>query len=175
MPDQDRGSYFVRLEDRPRSNRPATEVPEEHPHRRYRRRRVHPLHVLLLVLGGWFLWASTTDGGAGARMNDMIEKVRDVLFDATTDPGLKRAATYYNSVYSREHAYPRLGEEEKTDAGVGVGVHVVYCNANAIVLQGLSGSGSTSRLLLNGQDLGDVHSKVGCPADYSNPEPWGVP
>ncbi|MDZ4826032.1 MAG: hypothetical protein SGJ13_06145 [Actinomycetota bacterium] len=175
MPDQDRGSYFVRLDDRPRSGGSPTDLPEGQPHHRHRRRRIRPLYVLLFVLAGWFLWASTTEGGSSARMNDMIEKVREVLFDATTDPGLKRAATYYNSTYEREHAYPRLGEEEKTDAGVGVGVNVVWCNANAIVLQGLTGSGSTSRLLLNGQDFGDVHAKVGCPADFANPEPWGVP
>jgi hypothetical protein len=141
------------------------------------RRRIHvrPSAVLLLALAGWFAWASTTPGGASARVNSVIDRIRTVLDDATTDPGLKRAATYYNDWHAREGTYPKLSEEQMRDdptAGWGVGVNVDWCGPHAIVLRSLTGNGTISRLLLNGVDLGDVTGTPGCPADLTNPEPW---
>ena len=136
---------------------------------------MRPLPVLAMILLAWWLWAATTDGGVSARANDVVDSIRDVLSDATTDPGLKRAATYYDETYAREGSYPRLSENDESAAGVGVGVDVVWCSARAIVLQGFTGSGTKSRLLLDGRDLGDVPGAVGCPATFDPPAPWSLP
>lgn len=159
---------------------PRSLPPDEgRPSRRRRTRlTVRPLPVLLLVLGGWFAWASTTEGGVSARVDDIVESVRDLLTDATTDPGLKRGATYFNDRYEREGAYPDVTDlqlEQGDEGGWSIGVDVVWCSPRAIVLQGLTGSGTTSRLLLDGKDLGDVRGEVGCPADLTEPAPWVLP
>ena len=41
-----------------------------------------------------------------------------------------------------------------------------------MVLTSLTGSGTISRLLLAGKDMGDVHGLQHCPADLTNPLPW---
>ena len=95
--------------------------------------------------------------------------------DATTDPGLKRAANYYNQRYERDGAYPKVVEadlRDDPDAGWGVGVTTKWCSNDAIVLQSLTGGGTISRLLLAGADYGDVHGKEECPADLTHPLPW---
>lgn len=131
--------------------------------------------MLAAILLAWWIWAATTDGGVSARANDIVDGIRDVLSDATTDPGLKRAATFYDDTYEREGSYPRLGENEASAAGVGIGVDVTWCSPRAIVLQGFTGSGTRSRLLLDGRDLGDVVGEVGCPATLEDPAPWVLP
>ena len=72
-------------------------------------------------------------------------------------------------------SYPRLGENGASAAGVGIGVDVTWCSPRAIVLQGFTGSGTRSRLLLDGRDLGDVVGEVGCPATLEGPAPWVLP
>lgn len=174
MEPSERGSYFVRLKNRPPAGwsqpDPAT---DERPRRRSRRFTIRPLPVLLAIVLAWCGWAATTEGGVSARANDVVDGIRDMISDATTDPALKRAATYYNDVYARTGSYPRLGAEDASAAGVGVDVE--WCNTGAIVLQGFSGSGTKSRLLLAGRDLGDVAGAVRCPASFNPPAPWSLP
>ena len=178
MPGRDGDAYFVRLESSARPERPAAhDELTERPRPRTRRRtwRVRPLAVVLVALVGWLVWASTTDGGVSARGQGAIDWVRGLLSDATTDPALKRAATFYNREYQRTGQYPHLSDVDQSNADVGVGVQVVYCGPHAIVLQGLTGSGTKSRLLLSGRDLGDVDGEVGCPVSLGEPEPWELP
>jgi hypothetical protein len=176
---QDNG-YFVRLgaatkEAAPPSSRESYE-PEEPRHRKRRVRfKLRPLTLIGLILVGWLAWAATTPGGVKERLHDISNKLQSAVDDATTDPGLKRAATFYNDQYDRLGAYPNMSEQDMRDdpdAGWGVGVDVDYCNPNAIVLQSLTGSGTISRLLIEGRDYGDVHGKVDCPANLENPLPW---
>jgi hypothetical protein len=176
----DRGDYFVRLAPAPGpEHRPPAFDEEQRPatHRRRRRRRfsIRPLHVVGLAVLGWLAWAATTPGGVPARLEAISESIEGLLDDATTDPGLKRAATYYNARYERDGAYPDLTEEEirnDPDAGWGVGVDVSWCSREAIVLQSMTGRGTISRLLVGGRDLGDVPGEQACPADLTNPLPW---
>jgi hypothetical protein len=187
---QDRGGYFVRLGALPDAPvHPGSDpirahhdpVPT-HPHgahaHRHVRFKLRPLSVVALALGAWFVWAATTDGGIAARFDDIGDKLRGAVEDATTDPGLRRATTYYNRRYAQAGSYPKLSEEElreDPDAGFGIGVEVEWCSGEAIVLRSLTGRGTISRLLAGGQDLGDVSGRTGCPTNLANPAPWQYP
>jgi hypothetical protein len=178
---QDGSGYFVRLG-------PATtqEAPPRYddyddgpPRPKKRRTRVNfklrPLTLIGLLLLGWLGWAATTPGGVSARVDGIANKLQSLVDDATTDPGLKRAANYYNQRYSEQGAYPQLSEQDlrdDPDAGWGVGVDTEWCSRNAMVLTSLTGSGTISRLLYGGEDLGDVHGLQHCPSDLTDPLPW---
>jgi hypothetical protein len=148
------------------------------PARRHRRRayfQIRPLPLIGVLLLGWLLWAATTPGGIDARLHGISETLQGLLDDATTDPGLKRAARYYNDQYAQLGSYPMLSDEQIRDdpnAGWGIGVDVEWCSRDAIVISSLTGRGTISRLLLDGEDLGDVPGKQACPTDYSAPLPW---
>ena len=187
---QDRGGYFVRLGALPWApvHPPADPVrtPRDplatHPQATHARRhlqfKLRPFSLVIVALGAWLVWAATTDGGIAARVDDIGDKLRGVVENATTDPGLRRAATYYNRRYEQAGSYPRLSEDEireDPDAGFGIGVEVEWCSGEAIVLHSLTGRGTISRLLVGGQDLGDVPGRTACPTDLSNPEPWRYP
>jgi hypothetical protein len=179
---QQGSDYFVRLgtSTAPPQGPPRFEGHEENvPHRQARKRKVQfrlrPLTLVGILLLGWLGWAATTPGGVTARIQGISNKLQSLVDDATTDPGLKRAATYYNERYEREGAYPQLTEQDlrdDPDAGWGIGVETEWCSKEAIVLQSLTGGGTISRLLVAGQDLGDVHGEQHCPTDLSNPLPW---
>jgi hypothetical protein len=65
-----------------------------------------------------------------------------------------------------------MSESDLAAAGIGVGVDVEWCSAQAVVIQGASGGGTVSRLLLAGHDLGELTGKFDCPADLAKPAPW---
>ncbi|GIU87834.1 MAG: hypothetical protein KatS3mg009_2349 [Acidimicrobiia bacterium] len=131
----DRGDYFVRLAPAPGAEHrpPATE------------RGASARSRAAAGAAGGVLGPAAARGGprgawAGSRgrrrpraacrrgSRAISETIEGWLDDATTDPGLKRAATYYNARYARDGAYPDLTEEEIRDdpeAGWGVGVDVV--------------------------------------------------
>jgi hypothetical protein len=178
---QDRSGYFVRLGTTTTQEAPTRYVDDDEPvppspkRRRRSSFRLRPLPIIGLVLLGWLGWAATTPGGVSARLHDISEKIQNLVNDATTDPGLKRAATYYNERYDREGSYPQLSDadlRDDPDAGFGMGVTVTWCSPHAMVLESLTGSGTISRLILEGHDYGDVHGKAACPTDLTNPVPW---
>jgi hypothetical protein len=179
---QDRSGYFVRLGTNATQEAPTRYADDEDLPPPKKRRggvqfKLRPLNVIGLLLVGWLVWAATTPGGVGARIEGISDRIERLVTDATTDPGLKRAANYYNERYAREGSYPQLGEAElrdDPDAGWGIGVTTEWCSSNAMVLTSLTGGGTISRLLLNGEDFGDVHSKAGCPSDPTNPLPWNA-
>jgi hypothetical protein len=134
--------------------------------------------LVLVLAGGAFAWVQTREGGARAQLERAIDSARDAVQGATTDPGLKRAATYFNAQYARDGRYTNLTEaqqREDPDADWGVGVTVTTCGPHALVLQSLTGAGTVSRLLARGVDHGDVVGDHPCPADLAAPAPWKVP
>ena len=165
---------------RPKRRRRATTSHDDDPPRPKKRRtrvnfRLRPLTLIGLLLLGWLGWAATTPGGVSARVDGISNKLQSLVDDATTDPGLKRAANYYNQRYTEQGAYPQLSEQDlrdDPDAGWGVGVDTEWCSRDAMVLTSLTGSGTISRLLYAGEDLGDVHGLQHCPADLTDPLPW---
>ena len=160
----DRG-YFVRIDgDRP--SRP--------------RRQWHiPISVVVFVLAAaGLLWMQAKEGGVRGQVEHAIDRARGAVESATTDPSLKRAATYFNEQYARDGHYTDLTEAAQRDdpkADWGVGVVVDWCNPQAMVLRSLTGAGTVSRLLFRGNDLGDALGEHDCPSDYTNPRPWKLP
>ena len=180
-------SYFVRLEgespDEPASSGRAHVGREglgaPGPKRRRRRRRVSGravfLTVVLLGLGSWTAWAWQRPGGVSGTVDGWISNVRGDVAKASADPDLATARRYFSKQYSATNAYPRLSEADLTTAGIGVGVNVEWCSAQAVVIQGGSGGGTASRLLLAGHDLGELPERYDCPTNLADPALWKAP
>ena len=176
--------YFVRLDAGP-PPAPSTTLPnggrrhvgrnafEPAPSRRHRaRRRVSArsrlLWLVAVALVAWFVWATQQPGGVSGTVNGFIEQVRGGVQRASAGPDVRRAASYFNNQYAQTGTYPQLTEEQMTAAGVGIDVDVANCGGQAVVLQTLT----VSRLLLAGQDLGEVGGRLPCPTDLRHPSPW---
>ena len=126
---------------------------------------------VVAVLG----WLVTSPGGISARVDGLYNRVTQAIHGATIDPGLARATKFFNTRYESTGQYPFLTEADlRRDVSVdwGVGVNITYCNSRAMVLSAISGGGTQSRLLLDGEERGDVSGRVGCPTDLARPAPW---
>jgi hypothetical protein len=180
-------SYFVRIHPDPPSAR-GTDTQTQAgraglgapgPVRHRRRRRISGravfLTLLLSGLGTWAIWAQQRPGGVSGTIDGWIANVRGDVAKVSSDPDLSTARRYYNAQYKTTSAYPQMSDSDLTVAGIGVGVTVRWCNAQAVVLQGAAGGGSVSRLLLAGHDLGDVDGRQECPANLPDPAPWKKP
>ena len=147
--------------------------------RRRRRRRPRGRAVLAVIvligLGTWTYWASQRPGGVSGTINGWISHTRGSVDNVSTDPDLATARQYFDGQYRATDAYPEMSESDLAAAGIGVGVNVEWCNAQAVVIQGASGGGTVSRLLLSGKDLGELKGKYDCPTDLVNPAPWKAP
>ncbi|MDQ1520348.1 MAG: hypothetical protein QOI55_1421 [Actinomycetota bacterium] len=179
----DRG-YFVRLAPPPNATPTAAGARAglggDGARPRRRRRHVHvPIGIVVVAIAGaWFVWAQVHEGGARKEIQHAIDDARGAVEHATTDPGLKRAAIYFGAQYARDGKYTKLSDaalRDDTAADWGVGVTVLWCNEQAMVLQSMTGAGAVSRLLLQGQDAGNALGEHGCPADVTNPIPWKPP
>jgi hypothetical protein len=177
--------YFVRLDAAPSARHAPvarTAVAERPPSqpsppRKKRRRpvRIRVLPLVLLALGGWAVYLQTKPGGVSGQVNDWIDKVRGNVEGASANPDLRRASEYFNAAYAKNGSYPAMTDDQLRDdpnAGFGIGVDTLYCNPQAMVLQSLTGSGTVSRLLLDGKDLGDVSGRIDCPTNFQDPKPW---
>ncbi len=183
-------AYFVRLDvESPDGHGPSDHGPSGHapvgreglgspgpPTRHRGRRGLHGRAVCLVIvaagLGTWFSWAAQRPGGVSGTVNGWISNVRGDVARMSADPDIARARRYYSGQYEGTGVYPNLSEADLAAVGVGVGVNVDWCKAQAVVIQGASGGGNSSRLLLSGKDLGEVSGKIGCPADLTDPAPW---
>lgn len=129
--------------------------------------------LVLLALGGWFAWASTTPGGVSARVNGFVDHLRGDVEQATADPQLRRAADALDAAFARDGHYPSPDQMRDDPAfSVGVGVNITICGPRDVVVSGLTGSGTVSRLLLDGKVRGDLSGAVACPLDPDAPAPW---
>jgi hypothetical protein len=146
------------------------------PVRRRRRRRMNGrgifLTLLVLGLGTWAIWAQQRPGGISGTIDSWIANVRGDVAQVSSDPDLVRARRFFTAQYKEAHAYPQMTDSDQEVATVGVGVNVYWCNSQAVVLQGASGAGTVSRLLLAGKDLGPVDGRHECPASFIDPAPW---
>ena len=182
-------AYFVRLDvESADGHAPSGHGPDGHapvgreglgspgPKRHRRRRRLHGRAVCLVVvaagLGAWFSWAAQRPGGVSGTVNGWISNVRGDVARMSADPDIAQARRYYNGQHEATGVYPHLTEADLAAVGIGVGVNVDWCNPQAVVIEGASGGGNSSRLLLSGKDLGELPGKFGCPADLADPTPW---
>jgi hypothetical protein len=174
---QERGGYYLRLSGPPDvagSTDPARSRRALPRPRGVARVRPVPL-VLLLAVGGLLAWAASTPGGIGARIDDVVADVRGAVQEASTDPGLRRATDFYNERFADAGEYPVYSDADLREMdGVdwGVGTSVEHCGRRAVVLRSLTGSGTLSRLLLDGETYGEAKGRVGCPVDLAHPEPF---
>jgi hypothetical protein len=188
VPYKTEGPYFVNLDAPAPVSRSTRNDREQHyagdggrppvaPHKRRRRRiTIRPAWILTLLLVGWLGWAYTTPGGPSARIRGWIDHTRGVVADASVNPDVRRSAQYFNNLYATQGSYPQLSDSAvQASPGFGLNETLVYCGPRAIVLQSLSSGGSLSRLLLAGQDLGNVQGTRGCPSNLARPAPWKLP
>jgi hypothetical protein len=143
-------------------------------HRRPRRLSGRALFLTLLAigLGTWFAWAAQRPGGASGAVSGWISEVRGDVAKVSADPDLATARRYFNDQYAKTHSYPQMSDSDLLAAGIGIGVNVRQCTSQAVVIQGASGGGTVSRLLLAGRDLGAVSGRYDCPTDLTHPAPW---
>jgi hypothetical protein len=177
-------AYFVRLNPEPQEGhappgggspgREGLGAPGLPRHRRRRRVNGRALFLTLVALGlgGWFAWASHRPGGASGAVNGWISSVRGDVAKVSADPDLGTARKYFNDQYSKTGSYPQMSDSDLLAAGIGIGVTVRGCSSQAVVIQGASGGGTVSRLLLAGHDLGEVSGRYDCPTDLTHPTPW---
>jgi hypothetical protein len=180
-------TYFVRLnKDAPaagqgapgRASRKAREQIDSRPPapKRRRRRRGSGKRVFMVImlvgLASWTYWASQRPGGVSGTINGWISHVRGDVAQVSADPDAEKARRYYQSQYQTTGVYPQMSDSDLTSVGIGVGVTVNWCSSHAVVIQGATGGGFSSRLLVSGRDLGEVQGQVNCPGNLANPLPW---
>jgi hypothetical protein len=184
---QQTDGYFVRLDVDQAGHAPIGSGPAQAPvgreglgtpaRKRVRRRRPPSgraifLTLILIGLGTWVAWAQQRPGGVSGTVNSWISDVRGDVAKVSSDPDLAKARRYYNGQYTATHTYPQLSDSDLAAVGVGIGVNVQWCSAQAVVIQGGQGGTTSSRLLLGGKDLGALPAKYDCPASLANPLPW---
>lgn len=135
------------------------------------------LLVVLAVVGGWLLWASRTEGGISARVEDGINSIRSTVGLDDTDPTLRNAEDAFSDVWDAQGNY--LTNREQLDVLMpeidwGSDLDWEICpGARATVLVVHTAGGVRSRLLLDGERIGeDVEGTAVCPTDYADPAPW---
>jgi hypothetical protein len=180
-------TYFVRLTPEApaagqgapgRASRKARDKVDSRPGpaKRRRRRRISGKNIfvgmLIVGLASWAFWASQRPGGISGTINGWIAHVRGDVAEVSADPDAAKARRYYQSQYDTTGVYPMMSDSDLASVGVGVGVTVDWCSAHAVVIQGATGGGFSSRLLLSGKDLGEVTGRVDCPGNFANPAPW---
>ncbi len=137
--------------------------------------RIRPLHLFLVAVAVVVGWAATTPGGIGARIDSMVGRAGEVVEGATEDSSLRDSATQLNARFDRDGAYPMITEallRDDPELSWGVGVDVSWCSSRSVVLTALTGHGTISRLLLDGEVVGDADGAQACPRDLANPAPW---
>jgi hypothetical protein len=166
-------NYFVRLDSGAApstTGRSLDQGESSAPRRNRRRRQPRQWFLFLLAVGlvAWFAWAVQQPGGVSGVLNGWVDDVRGNVQDVASGPALSNAARYFNEQYEHAGTYPQPTEAELTAAGIGIDVNVVYCGPSAVVLRTIT----VSRLLVAGDDLGDVGGRQGCPASLGDPKPW---
>jgi len=193
VPYQQDTSYFVRLDAPPPTSRhtprqrerwdePLAPVGEPgrgpKPRRPKRRTEFRPAVLVLLLVVVWVAWAYTTPGGPSARIRGWIDHTRTDVADVSLGPGLHKTADYFDQLYATQGSYPHLSDtqlQQDPNAAFGINMTYAWCGPGAVVLTSNGAGGSVSRLLLGGNDLGNVSGGYGCPANLAKPAPWKLP
>ena len=128
--------------------------------------------LLVIGLGTWGVWAQQRPGGVSGTIDGWISHVRGDVAKVSADPDVAKARRYFAGQYQSTDAYPEMSESDLTAVGIGVGVNVFWCSPQAVVIQGATGGGQSSRLLLAGKDLGEIQGMYGCPSNLGAPAPW---
>lgn len=140
------------------------------------RRRVQLPWIRLGLLGclaGFGIWGTSTPGGVPARLEDFWTWVQGGVESATVDPQLRRAEHALNAWYERVGEYPDRADFDPDNSDeVPIGLSIEFCGPRHVVMSALTGRGTVSRLLVDGERVGDVEGNPGCPLDPNVPYPW---
>jgi hypothetical protein len=128
--------------------------------------------LVVLGVGTWGVWAQQRPGGISGTVHGWISSVRGDVAKVSADPDVNKARRYYAAQRKATGTYPDLSDSDLAAVGIGVGVNVDWCSAQAVVIQGATGAGTSSRLLLAGKDHGEIPGKIDCPANLAKPAPW---
>lgn len=120
------------------------------------------------------MWAATSPGGISGRVDAIWNWTQGKVETAVADPQLRRAENVLDAWYERHGAYPDEATFSDSDPqyALPIGVRVELCSARAVVLSGVTGRGRVSRLLVDGERVGDVDGAAPCPIDLERPSPW---
>lgn len=132
------------------------------------------LLVLLAIVVG-VGWAVTTPGGVSRWFDEVVRRGQDLVASGTQDPSIRKAEEALNARFARDGSYPVITEallRDDPELSWGVGVTVSWCQPRAVVLTGITGRGTVSRLLVDGDTVGDVQGSASCPFDLAYPVPW---
>jgi len=135
------------------------------------------LLIGIAVVGGWLVWASRTEGGVSARVEDGIDSIRSATGLDDTDPTLRNAEDAFGDVWDSQGNYLTNREQLEVlmpEVDWGSDIDWEVCpGARATVLVVHTAGGIRSRLLLDGERIGDdVKVTAACPTDYAEPVPW---
>lgn len=133
---------------------------------------------MLLAAAVGIGWALTTPGGVSRWIDEVVRRGQELVASGTADPSIRQAEDALNARFARDGSYPIVTEallRDDPELTWGVGVTVGWCQPRAVVLTGLTGRGTISRLLVDGKAVGDVEGTAACPFDLSNPAPWPAP
>ncbi len=143
---------------------------------RARKRAPFPWFRTILVVGvaALLLWAATSPGGIRARLTGIDSSLSGAISQVTKNRDLENATKMFDGWYQQQGRYPNYTQAQLDQSATswGAGMDVAWCTPRAVVLTSLTASGTVSRLLLDGQPVGDVSGRVACPADLVNPLPW---
>ncbi len=132
--------------------------------------------AVVLVVGGWLLWASRTEGGVSGRVGDGIDTVKRVTGLDDTDPTLRNASEAFGGVWDARGSYVVSRDELEVRAPEvdwASDLDWRECSGGrAVVIVVDTARGVRSRLLLDGESHGDVRGDVACPTDFADPVPW---
>jgi hypothetical protein len=129
---------------------------------------------VLVSVCGVALWAAGTPGGVSARVEDAWEWVQGGVERASADPQLRRAEDALDEWRARNGRYPDRSEFDPDNPtyGLPVGLSIQFCSPRHVVLSGMTSRGTMSRLLVDGERVGDVEGSPDCPVDPDAPHPW---
>lgn len=133
--------------------------------------RLLVLVALLVVLGQLF----SDPGSVKHWIDKAVQRGQALVASSTEDPSLRKAEEGLNARFGHVGSYPVVTEatlRDDPELNWGVGVTVIWCQPRAVVLSAMTGKGTVSRLLLDGETVGDVPGSVTCPLDLANPVPW---
>ena len=130
---------------------------------------------MALVAVGALAWASAQPGGLGKRVAGIKSSITGAVSSVTESRDLEKATKTFDGWYGQQGQYPNYTQaqlDERADDSWGAGLDVSWCTPRDVVLTSLTASGTVSRLLIDGEKIGDVQGRVACPADLVNPRPW---
>jgi hypothetical protein len=129
----------------------------------------------VVLAAGAVGWAALSPGGIEARLTGIDSGLRNTVSGLTQNAALDKATKMFDGWYRDQGTYPKETQsmlDQDPNASWGAGMDVSWCTPRAVVLTSLTAAGTVSRLLIDGEKVGDLPGRVACPTDLVDPLPW---